>query len=117
MPFGLHGVGTVATSLIISSSGPWSISLAPLASVPATAFPAAGSGDQVFRYDGRANDWMVTKSNAIGGTFDVRQYFGGIATDAAYSGEGNYSGHAPINAGSSLIAIPSRDHWTISASR
>lgn len=113
VPFGLHGVGTTASSLTISSSGSWSISLAPLASVPAIAFPAVASGDQVFRYDGRAGDWMVTNSNNIVGTFDLRQYVGDIATDAAYSGEGDYSGTAPINAGPSLIVISSRDHWTI----
>jgi hypothetical protein len=116
VPFGLHGVGSVATSLTISSSGPWSISLAPLASVPAIGFPAEGSGDQVFRYDGRAGDWMVTNTNTNGGTFDLRQYFGDIATDAAYSGEGDYSGNTPINAGPSLIVITSSDHWTISPS-
>ena len=60
---------------------------------------------------------MVTNTNTIGGTFDVRQYFGGIATDAASSGEGDYSGHAPIHAGPSLIVVTSSDHWTISASR
>jgi hypothetical protein len=68
----------------------------------------------VFRYDGRAGDWVVTNTNTIGGTFEVRQYFGDIATDAAYSGEGSYSGTAPINAGPSLIIITSSDHWTIS---
>jgi len=113
VPFGLHGVGTVATSLTISSTGSWSISLAPLASVPAIAFPAEGSGDQVFRYDGQARDWQVTNTATIGDFFDLRQYVGDIATDAAYSGEGNYSGNAPVNAGPSLIVISSSGHWTI----
>jgi len=116
VPFGLHGVGTVATSLTISASGSWSISLAPLASVPAIAFPAEGTGDQVFRYDGQAGDRMVTNTNTIGGTFDVRQYVGDIATVVAYSGDGSYSGNTPINAGPSLIVITSSDHWTISPS-
>ena len=114
VPFGLHGVGTVATSLTISSSGPWSISLAPLSSVPAISFPAEGSGDQVFRYDGRAGGWMVTNANTISEAFDLRQYFGDIATDATYSGEGDYSRNTPINAGPSLIVITSSDRWTIS---
>ena len=109
-------MGSVATSLTISASGSWSISLAPLASVPAIAFPAEGTGDQVFRYDGQAVDRMVTNTNTIGGTFDVRQYVGDIATVVAYSGDGSYSGNIPINAGPSLIVITSSDHWTISPS-
>jgi hypothetical protein len=114
VPFGLHGVGTVARSLTVTSVGAWSISFGPLSTVSTLTPPSSGSGDRVFRYDGRAGDWIITNSSPTEHTFEVRQYFGGGAVDSAYSGNGTFSGAGPVNAGPSIIVISSRGDWTLS---
>jgi hypothetical protein len=112
VPFGLHGVGTVAKSLTITSGGSWSISFAPLSTMPTITLPSTGSGDRIFRYDGRAGDWMITNTGPDGKTFEVRQYFGDLAVDSAYSGDGAFSGRGPVNAGPSVIVVTSSGDWT-----
>jgi hypothetical protein len=107
VPFGLHGVGTVAKSLTVTAGGSWSISFAPLSTMPTISIPATGSGDRIFRYDGRAGDWMFTNTGPDGDTFHVRQYFGDLAVDSAYSGAGAFSGQGPVNAGPSIIVVTS----------
>lgn len=113
VPFGLHGVGTVAKSLTVTSDGSWSLSFAPLTTVPAIALPSAGTGDQIFRYNGPAGDWKFTNSTPSTNTFEVRQYFADLTVDSAYSGDGTFSGPGPVNAGPSIIVISSRGKWTL----
>jgi hypothetical protein len=114
VPYGLHGVGAVAKSLTVTSDGSWSISFAPISSIPTITLPSTGSGDKVFRYDGRAGDWMITNTGPDGKTFEVRQYYGDIAFDSAYSGEVACSGRGPVNAGPSIIVVTSSGDWTAS---
>jgi hypothetical protein len=114
VPFGLHGVGTVAKSLTVTASGSWSISFAPISTMPIITLPSTGSGDGIFRYDGRAGDWMITNTGPDSTTFDVRQYYGDLAFDSAYSGEGAFSGQGPVNAGPSIIVVTSSGDWTAS---
>lgn len=112
VPFGLHGVGTVVKSLTVTSGGSWSISFAPLSTMPTITLPSTGSGDRIFRYDGRAGDWMITNTGLDGETFEVRQYFGDLAVDSAYSGDGAFSGRGPVSAGPSIIVVTSSGDWT-----
>jgi hypothetical protein len=113
VPFGLQGVGTVAKSLTVTSDGTWSLSFAPLTSVPTITLPSAGTGDRIFRYSGPAGDWKFTNSTPNMNTFEVRQYFADLAVDSAYSGDGIFSGPGPVNAGPSVIVISSRGKWTL----
>jgi hypothetical protein len=112
VPLGLHGVGTVARSLMVTAGGSWSISFAPLSTMPTITLPSAGSGDRIFRYDGRAGDWMITNTGPDGRTFEVRQYSDDLIVDSAYSGDGAFSGQGPVNAGPSIIVVTSSGEWT-----
>jgi hypothetical protein len=112
VPFGLHGVGTVANSLTVTAGGSWSILFAPLSSMPTVTLPMTGSGDRIFQYGGRAGDWMFTNTAPDGKTFGVRQYSGDMAVDSAYSGDGAFSAKGPVNAGPSIIVVTSSGDWT-----
>jgi hypothetical protein len=112
VPFGLYGVGTVAKSLTVTAGGSWSISFAPLSTMPTITLPSTGSGDRIFRYEGRVGDWMITNTAPDGETFEVRQYFGDQTMDSAFSGDGAFSGQGPVNAGPSVIVVTSSGDWT-----
>ncbi|MBD9699173.1 hypothetical protein IGS67_06665 [Flavimobilis sp. GY10621] len=117
--------GTTATGLSpyddetgileIDADGAWTITVAPVSSLPA--LPTSGVGDAVFLYDGAA----VTKGVAHYGrsNFIVKQYhrderFGGRLTWETHVNEiGRYSGNRYFRSGPSVVTIEADGAWEI----
>ena len=117
LAYGLDGLDyqEPAVSLKITADGPWTIDVAPISY--ATELPTAGTGDDVFLYNGDATN-LVLGSEAEGG-FTVFEYpdteysNGNFSSTSLVNGPSPYSGTVPVTAGPSVIAVFASGPWTI----
>jgi hypothetical protein len=110
--FGLISLGAGPTSLQITADGAWTISITQISSAKSSAVPIAGTGDQVFLYDGKAAAWAIT--NAGQSNFVVEQYSkGSLIANLAVNEIGAYTGTDPMQAGPSVVVVQSDGNWTI----
>jgi PASTA domain len=101
-------LGAAAVSLRVTTSGPWSVSISPLASAPQ--LPPGRWGDGVYKYDGPTKNWAVTSTGIHG--FFLGQFFRTGAPTVTVSTTGVYSGKVACQAGPSLIVIHTDGAWT-----
>ena len=117
LAYGLEGLDyqQPAVSLKITADGPWTIDVAPISY--ATELPTAGTGDDVFLYNGDATNLVL--SSEAEGAFTVFEYTdveysnGNFTMESLVNGASPYSGTAPITAGPSVIAVFANGPWTI----
>ena len=116
LAYGVDGlVEEPAVSLKIAADGPWTSDVAPISY--ATELPTAGTGDNVFLYNGDATN-LVLGSEAEG-AFSVFEYTevdianGDFSAASLVNGASPYSGTVPISAGPSVIAVGASGPWTI----
>jgi hypothetical protein len=107
--FGLETVGGGDATFQITADAAWTVTISPLST--ATALPASGTGDGVFKYDGDPKTWAIT--GASSGNFVVQQYSASPLPNLAVNEIGAYSGKVPADAGPSIVVINSDGAWTI----
>jgi von Willebrand factor type A domain len=104
--------GHESTGFDVEASGPWTITVRPIATVPTFDSSFTGTGDMVVRYTGNGSTAEIT-GNDQGRYFSVRVLRGGasarlVNTTAAYSGS------CPLEGGPELFAVEAVGSWTIS---
>lgn len=107
--FGLQGLGNKDATLKVTASGKWTIRIAPMDST--ALLPAAGAGDGVFKYSGKATTWKLTHTGE--GNFALVQYSADPMPNLAANTIGKYSGTVPSMAGPSIVAITADGTWTV----
>lgn len=108
--FGLNNIGGAGTNLQISADGAWTIQIAPISAAPVLPLPGGATGDQVYKYDGKAGNWAFTNQGQ--GNFAVIQY-GGAMPNLAVNEIGAYTGTVPMFAGPTVIVVTSDGAWTV----
>lgn len=108
---GINSLGNATTSLKVSADGKWTISISPMASAKSIKIPVKGTGDGVFRYDGKAATWKI--SNTGEGNFVVNQTSESAMPNLGVNKIGNYRGSVPMLAGPSVVVINSDGNWSI----
>ena len=109
--FGLSTLGGADASLQVTADAAWTISISPIDS--ATALPPSGTGDGVYKYDGKAGTWTIGNTGN-GGNFVVEQYASSNSMpNLAVNTIGNYTGTVPSQAGPSVVVVNSDGTWTI----
>jgi hypothetical protein len=103
-------LGRDASSIQVSASGPWTITLKSIrAADQITGTTASGSGDDVLIYRGAADPATITANGSD--NFAVWDY--GSEDNLLVNEIGAYSGTVPFAAGPSLIAISATGAWNI----
>jgi hypothetical protein len=103
-------LGHDASSIQVSASGPWTITLKSIrAADQITGTTASGSGDDVLIYRGAADPATITSTGSD--NFAVWEY--GAEDNLLVNEIGAYSGTVPFAAGPSLIAISATGAWNI----
>jgi hypothetical protein len=104
-------LGADASSLQVTASGPWSITLKSIRALDRiTGASASGTGDNVLIYTGRAAPATITSTGRD--NFVVWEY--GDDSNLLVNEIGAYNGTVPFAAGPALIAINATGRWTIS---
>jgi hypothetical protein len=102
--------GIDAQQLQVTASGPWSITLESIRSLPSfTGSTASGKGDAVLIYGGPAGAATIHSSGS--GNFVVWEY--GNDSNLLVNEIGAYSGTVVMSAGPALIAVESTGPWSI----
>jgi hypothetical protein len=109
--FGMNSsMGSATSKFKITASGAWTITISSLDS--ASALPASGHGDGVYKYDGAAPTWNIANKGSA--NFVVDQYSDSGELPLLVNEIGNYSGVVPGSAGPSIIVVQSDGNWKIS---
>ncbi|WP_241990440.1 MULTISPECIES: TM2 domain-containing protein [Cryobacterium] len=117
LAYGLYGLDSEepAVSLKITADGPWTIDVAPISY--ATELPTAGTGENVFFYNGDATNLVLgSETEGVFAVFeytDVEYSNGNFSGASLVNGASPYSGTVPISAGPSVIAVFATGPWTI----
>ncbi|POH70809.1 TM2 domain-containing protein [Cryobacterium zongtaii] len=115
--YGLDGVEyeEPAAALKITADGPWTIDVGPISF--ATELPSAGSGDDVFFYNGDATNMALSYDGTSGFTVleynDVEYSNGAFSMGLLVNEAGPYTGTVPITAGPSVVTVGASGPWTI----
>lgn len=109
--FGVQSIGTVPSSLLVDSDGPWSITIARLASARPLPVPAQESGDRVYRYDGPGRTFALEYTGSY--IFEMRQIKERVPLIVAFESAGAFSGEGSVAAGPSILVLHSDGAWTI----
>jgi hypothetical protein len=105
--YGMNSLGNTAKTLQVTGAGNWTITVAPIAT--AAALPAAGHGDGVFKYDGKAT--TLNLSNTGTSNYAVSQYPESGMNNLLVNEIGAYTGAVPATAGPSVVVITSDGEW------
>jgi hypothetical protein len=103
--------GGESTGFEVRATGPWTISVLPLASVPSFDTVFRGENDSVVHFAGEGASADIT-GNEDGRYFSVRAFSAGQARALVNTTE-PYSETAPISAGPHLFEVRAVGHWTI----
>ncbi|MDR6970784.1 DUF4190 domain-containing protein [Leifsonia shinshuensis] len=110
--FGMHSIGGTGTNLQVTADGQWNITISPVSSAPDFPLPGSATGDQVYKYGGKAANMAFTNQGQ--GNFAVIQY-GAAFPNLAVNEIGPYNGKVPMLAGPSVITVTSDGAWTVAA--
>jgi hypothetical protein len=108
--FGMHGFGSDGVNLQVSADGNWNITISPVSAAPELGLPGGATGDQVFKYNGKAGNWAF--ANQGQSNFAVIQY-GGAMPNLAINTIGAYQGTVPMFAGPTVVVVESDGAWTV----
>lgn len=103
--------GGESTGFEVRATGPWTISVLPLASVPSFDTVFRGENDSVVRFAGDGASADIT-GNEDGRYFSVRAFSAGQVRALVNTTE-PYSETAPISAGPHFFEVRAVGHWTI----
>jgi TM2 domain-containing membrane protein YozV len=115
--FGLSGLeyDEPAATLKITADGPWTIEVGPMSY--ATELPAAGTGDDVFLYNGDATNLVLNHDGtwkfAVLEYPDIEYSNGNFSMNILVNEGGAYSGTVPISTGPSVVTVGADGNWTI----
>lgn len=110
--FGVQSTGTVPSALVVDADGPWSITIAPLATAPPLALPTKGAGDPIYRFDGPSRTFALQYRGSF--LFELRQISGPRAPIiVAFDSSGGFSGKGSAIAGPSILVLHSDGNWAI----
>jgi hypothetical protein len=110
--FGVQSTGVVPSSLVVDADGPWSISIAPLATAPPLPVPTKGTGDRVYRFDGPGRTFELEYTGSF--LFDVRQITGPrVPFIVAFDSSGSFSGKSSVITGPSILVLHTDGTWAI----
>ncbi|MGO2110648.1 MAG: TM2 domain-containing protein [Pseudoclavibacter sp.] len=112
--WGVTGLGD-GTTLQVTASGPWNLTIEPMSSAPSLGSGTEGSGDVVVLYEGDAGTLAVTNDGA--GHFAVTQDTGSAFEYGLLVNDiGPYDGSVAIKAGPSLVTVTSDGNWSLAIS-
>lgn len=117
--------GTTATGLSpyddetgmleVDADGPWEITVAPISAAPM--LPSSGTGDGVYRYDGRSGARAISHRGSS--NFIVKQHYQDVdwgnrwTRDLLVNEIGSYSGNRFFQAGPSIVTVEADGSWDI----
>ena len=104
--------GRESTGFDVRATGPWTITVLPVAEAPSFDTSFAGQGDMVVRFTGDGSVAEIT-GNDQGRYFSVRA-LGAHATVGLVNTTEAYSGASPIGRGPQTFAIEATGSWTLS---
>jgi hypothetical protein len=107
----LDPAGGSTTRLRVHASGPWTITLSDPRSAPVFTDGFSGTGDSVLVHDGAGGTAGLDGTG--GGTFAVRLYSDGRATDLIRA-TAPWTGQVHWPAGLGLVAVTATGPWSIS---
>lgn len=102
-----------ARALRVEADGPWTISIAPVDSVPTFSTELSGSGSSVVGYRGGEAALTVTHDGV--GSFAVWEYPASGVGRLVVNEVGAFTGRATLGAGPSVIVIESDGAWSVGA--
>jgi hypothetical protein len=100
-------------TLQISAGGPWSLTFAPVNSVPQFSAATTGTGDTVLEYVGKSGVLAVTGNAGGVDNFSIIEY-GTDGTNLLVNTVDPYTGRVPIQSGPEILVISAANAWTLS---